>query len=124
MKLTPTLLAALACSVFAVGCGGSPGPTQGGELTPSQRIARISLIKNNQKLNDLELAHLCPGLYPSDVLSNPKRYGFDKQKSKPTTWTDSQLKAAAAARCGKPTAITTTPAKKPQQSTTSTPAKP
>lgn len=83
------------------GCGSDSGPTAGGPLTGAQQAARVALIKANDALNDLELAHLCPALYPQDVIADPKKYSFDKQKAKPISWTKAQIAQAQAARCGK-----------------------
>lgn len=96
-RIAPTGLIAAAA---LVGCG-NPGPTPGGEPNASQRQARIELIRANAQLTDLELAHLCPALYPKDVLKDPKKYRFEKQKVK-ATFSPEQLALAAKARCGKP----------------------
>ena len=119
MNYSSKLPLALIFATALVGCGGSPGPTAGGELTSAQRAARLELIKSNSSLNDVELAHLCPALYPADVLTNLKHYGFDKQKAKPTNWSPAQLSAAAAARCG-----TSTPIKAQAKPAKPAPAKP
>ena len=98
--VTLTIVLALA----AVGCGGNPGPTSGGQLTPAQHSARLALVQTNYTLNDVELAHLCPALYPSDVLTAKglKHYGYDKQTVSIRQFTPAQIKSAAAARCGAP----------------------
>jgi hypothetical protein len=89
-----------AASVLLVGCGAEPGPTPGGEPSPAQRSARIELVKSHPDLNDLELAHLCPALYPSDVLKDPKKYQLDRLKAT-ASFSSADLAQAAAAGCGK-----------------------
>jgi len=100
-KLLP-LLALLATA--AAGCGGNPGPTPGGALTPAQQAARVKLIKTNQGLNDLELAHLCPAIYPKDALDSKraKHYGYDGKKITIKAFTRVQVALATSARCGTP----------------------
>jgi hypothetical protein len=67
------VLAALALA----GCGGTA--TDG----PARRDA---FILRHGKLKDEQLARLCPSLYPSDFLANPKKYGYtrDKTRFRPT----------------------------------------
>lgn len=100
------LVPLLSLTLLATGCGTEAGPTRGGEPTDAQRAARIELIRSNSEMNDLELAHLCPALYPADVLKDPKKYGFDKQKAKlePSA---ADLSLAAKADCGAPVPIAT-----------------
>jgi hypothetical protein len=108
-RLLPLAITAAAIA----GCGSAPSATPGGEPTAAQRIARIALIRDNPKLNDLELAHLCPALYPADVLKNTKKYSVDKLKIK-AKFSGSQLAQARSAGCGSavPLPATTPPAKK------------
>ena len=112
-KLSPVLVVIAATA----GCGGNPGPANGGEPTPAQKSARMALVKANPALNDLELAHLCPRLYPTDLLAkdpktgqlkNLKKYGFDKQTAS-AKFTRAQLSAAAGAACGTPIPINIAP---------------
>lgn len=119
----------LAVAMTAVGCGGNPGPASGGEPTPAQKSARIALVKANPGLSDLDLAHLCPRLYPSDLLDkdpksgqlkNLKKYGFEKQTAS-ARFTPPQLAAAAAAGCGKPIPIGNQPAPTPAKTTGTAP---
>ena len=60
-----TILALLA--LLAVGgCAyGTPA-----ELTAQQERARIEFIEDHGDLDDRDLARLCPGLYPSDFLTD------------------------------------------------------
>jgi hypothetical protein len=107
-------LISIAVTAFAVtACGSSPSPTPGGEPSAAQRTARIALIRDNPKLNDLDLAHLCPALYPADVLKNPKKYSLDKLKAT-AKFTPAQLAQATAAGCGSPVPLSAAapPAKK------------
>ena len=95
-------------AALLAGCG-NPGPTSGGELTDAQRQARIELVRSNSQLNDLELAHLCPALYPKDILKDPKKYRLETKKVK-AKFSKDQLALAAKARCGKPVPTTDAPA--------------
>ena len=104
-KLIPITIAALAVT----GCGSSPSATPGGEPSPAQRTARIALIRDNPKLNDLDLAHLCPALYPADVLKDPKKYSLNKLKAT-AKFTPAQLTQAAAAGCGTAVPLSAAPA--------------
>ncbi|CAB4859746.1 MAG: hypothetical protein F2799_00535 [Actinobacteria bacterium] len=100
-------------SAAIVGCGPGPGATPGGSLTPAQHTARLALITDNAKLNDRELAHLCPAAYPADVLDDLKKYGYDRQKITVKRFTSAQLAQALSARCGKPVPLGQPVAKKP-----------
>lgn len=53
------------------------------DVTASQREKRAELIEVAGKYSDHELARLCPGLYPSDFLTNEDKY--PKSKNKHTT---------------------------------------
>lgn len=101
--LIPFLIAG---SAAISGCGTEPGPTPGGEPSATQRAARIELIRTNSAMNDLELAHLCPAIYPADVLKDPKKYGFSNQKAK-KSGTAASVALAAKAGCGKPVPVAT-----------------
>jgi len=123
-KLSPLLVIV----AITAGCGSDPGPANGGEPTPAQKTARIALVKANPALNDLELAHLCPRLYPNDLfakdaktgqLKNLKKYGFEKQTAS-AKFTPAQLTAAASAGCGAPIPIEATKAPTGPPSTTTT----
>lgn len=120
-RLTATLVLVAA---VASGCGPDPGPTKGGEPSAAEKEARLQLVRANSDMNDLELAHLCPALYPADILKDPKKYGFDKQEaSKQPSRQDLQL--AARAGCGKPVPIGSKDGKPAAtSSSTTTPAKP
>ncbi|MCX6393436.1 MAG: hypothetical protein NTY57_01075 [Solirubrobacterales bacterium] len=107
------LLLTVVLSTAIIGCGPGPGTTPGGSLTPAQHTARLALITDNAKLNDLELAHLCPAAYPADVLNDLKKYGYDRQKITVKRFTSVQLTQALAARCGKPVPLDQPAAKKP-----------
>lgn len=114
------LLTALLVPAFAAGCGGSTGATPGGKLTEAQKTARLALVQDNSKLNDVELIHLCPMLYPSDLQKAAavdtsgkseqakeakktlSKYRFDTQKIRVKSFTTAQLSSAKAARCGNP----------------------
>ncbi len=126
------LLLTLLAPAVLVGCGGSTGATPGGALTPQEKAARLALVKANNKLNDLEMVHLCPMLYPADlqkailVDSTGKsaaskdakktldKYRFSTQKVRVKQFTAEQLASAKAARCGNPIPITQ-PASEPKK---------
>ncbi|MCX6390842.1 MAG: hypothetical protein NT122_09490 [Solirubrobacterales bacterium] len=122
MKLFKAI-SVLALALAIAGCGSDAGPTRGGQLSDAQRHARVQLVKDNPALNDLQLAYLCPALYPTDLHSDVKKYKLEKQKATPVKWSSAQLALAANGRCGKP--IPFPPAAKPAKaastaSTTST----
>ena len=110
MRLRPLLVIPAALAV--AGCGSQPGPTPGVEPTAAQKTARIELIRSNPNLNDLELAHLCPAMYPATLFQGTQaeqkkareKYRLDRLDAK-ATFTASDLKQAAAAACGKPVPI-------------------
>jgi len=64
-----TILALLAALAVA-GCeyGASA------DLTPQQESARTQFIEDHGDLSDRDLARLCPGLYPSDFLTDPDEW--------------------------------------------------
>lgn len=71
-------------------------------ITPDQEQARVQLLKDASHFSDRELARLCPGLYPSDFLTNTGKYGKERRdrKTPPVT---AQLRAQiAAAGCDVP----------------------
>ncbi|MGI8579230.1 MAG: hypothetical protein ACR2K9_01590 [Solirubrobacteraceae bacterium] len=85
-------LAVLLLSVLAValaGCGGTPNPEQ---------AKRALFIKQEKKLNDDEMARLCPSLFPSDFLKEHKKYSYTVTK-KPKKPSPADLKNAQAAGC-------------------------
>ena len=117
------MLIAVMSALLIAGCGGSAGPTPGGKLTTQQHAARLALVKGNSALNDLELAHLCPALYPEELqqaaAADPsantaagkkakktlQKYRFDTQKIRVKAFTRQQLDQAKQARCGAPIAL-------------------
>jgi len=118
-----SMLIAVMSALLIAGCGGSAGPTPGGKLTTQQHAARLALVKSNSGLNDLELAHLCPALYPEELqraaAADPaantaagkkakktlQKYRFDSQKIRVKAFTKQQLDQAKQARCGAPIAL-------------------
>lgn len=117
MRLRPLLILPTALVVTA--CGSQPGPTPGGEPTAAQKAARIELVKANPDLNELELAHLCPAMYPAELFKGTEaeqkkardKYQMGRLKAE-ATFTPADLRQAAAAACGKPVPIQK-PAPKP-----------
>ncbi|MEI6448283.1 MAG: hypothetical protein WCO96_10470 [Actinomycetes bacterium] len=117
MRLRPLLI--LPAALVVAGCGSQPGPTPGGEPTAAQKTARIELVKANPDLNELELAHLCPAMYPAELFKGTEaqqkkardKYQMGRLKAE-ATFTAADLKQAAAAGCGKPVPIAK-PATKP-----------
>jgi len=69
-KLAPLLLVLLALGGCAYGTAA--------RLTPAQERARIQLITSHNHYSDRDLARLCPGLYPTDFLTNSKRWPSGK----------------------------------------------
>jgi hypothetical protein len=73
--------------VLLAGCGGAQ--------TADQQARKDFLFKY-PKLDDQQLAKLCPGFYPSDYL-NPKRakhYHYTKDKAKKFVFTNGEPAAA------------------------------
>lgn len=117
MRLRPILIL-LSVPVALAGCGGSAGTTPGGALNPEQEAARLKLVEANNGLNDVELAHLCPMLYPKDVQAAVavdftgntaaqkkakdalKKYRFETQKVRIKKFSAAQLAQAKLANCG------------------------
>ena len=69
------------------GCGSAPtGPQK----------QRVDFIKRHQDLKDVELAVVCPSLYPSDFLKKPDKYHYKKSDRgyKPTARERADAKAA------------------------------
>jgi hypothetical protein len=115
-----SMLIAVMSVALITGCGGSAGPTPGGKLTTQQHAARLALVKSNSGLNDLELTHLCPALYPAELQQAAaadsgantvdgkkakktlQKYRFDSQKIRVKAFTKQQLDQAKLARCGAP----------------------
>jgi hypothetical protein len=71
------LLAALAVG----GCAyGTPA-----KLTAAQEQARIVFLKSHKGFDDHDLAQLCPGLYPTDFLSDTKKWPAGKPRKNHTS---------------------------------------
>jgi hypothetical protein len=85
--LALTLL--LVLSLAAAGCGGTPN---------GEQAKRALFIKQEKKLNDDEMARLCPSLFPADFLTEHKKYGYTVTK-KPKKPSPADLKNAQAAGC-------------------------
>jgi hypothetical protein len=78
--------------VFALtlaGCGGTPN---------AEQAKRALFIKQEKKLNDDELARLCPSLFPADFLKEHKKYGYTVTK-KPKKPSPADSKNAQVAGC-------------------------
>ncbi|HYV17299.1 MAG TPA: hypothetical protein VE972_14895 [Conexibacter sp.] len=75
------LAACAAAAVLAAtvaGCDyGSPAT-----ITPQQQQARIAFLDAHADFSDRELAQLCPGLYPTDFLTNTSKYREAKRDGK------------------------------------------
>jgi hypothetical protein len=80
----PVLLA-----LAIAGCGGTPN---------AEQAKRALFIKQEKKLNDDELARLCPSLFPADFLKEHKKYGYTVTK-KPKEPSPADLKSAQTAGC-------------------------
>lgn len=71
------LLAALAVG----GCAyGTPA-----KLTSTQEQARIAFLKAHADFDDHDLAQLCPGLYPTDFLTNTDKWPSGKPRKHHTS---------------------------------------
>ena len=65
--------APLAALLLALAVGGCEYGTAA-DLTTAQERARIAFIESHGDLSDRDLARLCPGLYPSDFLTDPDEW--------------------------------------------------
>jgi hypothetical protein len=93
-RLTPlAVLAALAIGGCSYGTAA--------DLTAAQQDARIQFIEERGDLSDRDLARLCPGLYPSDFLTDPDEWpgGERRDDDRDATFTARDRAAAAAAGC-------------------------
>jgi hypothetical protein len=70
-------------------------------LTSAQESARVQFIEDHKDFNDRDLAKLCPGLYPTDFLTNHSKWPAGKAKSgdKPASVTAQDRAQARAAGC-------------------------
>jgi hypothetical protein len=110
VRFRPLLI--IPAALVVAGCGSQPGPTPGGEPTAAQKTARIELVKAKPDLNELELAHLCPAMYPAELFKGTEaeqkkareKYQMGRLKAE-ATFTSADLKQAATAACGKPVPI-------------------
>jgi hypothetical protein len=71
------------------------------KLTAQQETARKTFIKDHPNFTDHDLAKLCPALYPSNFLTDTKKYPLDKKDKSGTrpTPTQADRDQAAAAGC-------------------------
>lgn len=85
-RLAPLCALALTATAFA-GCGAAP--------TGPQKV-RVDFLKAHQNLKDVQLAIVCPSLYPSDFLRKPDKYHYAKgdRAYKPTARERADAKAA------------------------------
>lgn len=72
------------------------------DLTSAQKQARVDFIRQVGKFDDHELARLCPGLYPSDFLTNTGKYPKERKGHRNPTVTVQLRDAARAAGCDVP----------------------
>lgn len=90
-------LVTLLCAAIALGgcAGGTPN---------AQQAARKRFLGEHKALHDDELARLCPSLYPTDYVKDPKKYGYTttKQPVKPTPADMASARAAGCTSTGTP----------------------
>ncbi len=91
-----TILALLA----ALAVGGCAYGTSA-ELTAQQERARLQFIEDHGDLSDRDLARLCPGLYPSDFLTDHDEWpaGELRRGDTEARFTAADRAAAQAAGC-------------------------
>lgn len=51
------------------------------DLTPEQEQARVAFIEDHGDFSDRDLAKLCPGLYPTDFLTNEDDWPAGESRS-------------------------------------------
>jgi hypothetical protein len=92
--------APLAALLVVLALGGCAYGTAA-SLTPAQQRARIAFINAHRGFSDRDLAKLCPGLYPTDFLTNSKKWSAGKATSgeKPKRVTAQDRAEAQAAGC-------------------------
>lgn len=88
------LLAALAIGGCTYG--------QPARLTAEQEQARIEFLDSVRDFDDHELARLCPGLYPSDFLTNTDDYPEESRDHRTPPVTAELRAQARAAGCDVP----------------------
>jgi hypothetical protein len=80
MARRASLLALLAALVVG-GCAyGTPA-----KLTADQKQARIAFLKAHGGFDDHDLAKLCPGMYPTDFLTDTKKWPAGKPRKNHTS---------------------------------------
>lgn len=92
--------ASLAALLAVLAVGGCAYGTAA-RLTPAQERARIAFIDSHKRFSDRDLAKLCPGLYPTDFLTNAKKWPAGKatKGEKPASVTAQDRAEAQAAGC-------------------------
>jgi hypothetical protein len=93
-----SLVALLAALATLAGCGGYGDAA---DLSADQERARIQLIERHGDLDDRDLARLCPGLYPSDFLTDPDAWpaGERRDDERDATFSAQDRAEAKAAGC-------------------------
>lgn len=93
-------LASLAAVLVVLALGGCAYGTAA-RLTPAQQHARIAFIQSHKGFSDRDLAKLCPGLYPTDFLTNSSKWPAGKatKGEKPARVTAQDRAEAQAAGC-------------------------
>jgi hypothetical protein len=92
------LVACAAAAVLAVTVAGCSYGTPAA-ITPQQQQARIAFLNTHVDFSDRELAQLCPGLYPTDFLTNTSKYREakpDKNRKAPKVTAADRAQAQAA----------------------------
>jgi len=93
-------LASLAPLLAALAIGGCSYGTAA-DLTAAQETARTQFIEDHGDLSDRDLARLCPGLYPSDFLTDEDEWpaGERRDGDRDATFTAQDRAEARAAGC-------------------------
>lgn len=91
-KFAPLLLVLVALGGCAYGTAA--------RLTPAQERARIQLVTSHKHYSDRDLARLCPGLYPTNFLTDGKKWPAGKASKG-----DLSARAIAAARTREAAAV-------------------
>jgi hypothetical protein len=72
--------APFAALIAALALGGCAYGTAA-RLTPAQERSRVAFIKAHDDYSDRDLARLCPGLYPTDFLTDHDAWPAGKARS-------------------------------------------
>lgn len=93
---------ALPLVLLALLAVGGCGYGKQADITPAQEQARVQLLRDSGDFNDHELARICPGLYPTDFLTDEDKYPKEAKDHRTPPVTQAIRAQARAAGCDVP----------------------